>query len=259
MVSICRWSPKSLQWHSFLSIQHSYADTSLCTVTFHYSFLSSCYAWRLQKSGILNGWNKMVLQRVDHDSDFADTGENTALSIICPCWYGNTEAGYCFALWLGDLGPSSHSGLLGCHILPFISVASNVRPLKLNTCLMHKNLYFKKSFVLGWLGYQWRKGKGGWGEGRGGGVHRCWWPLTLIITLAGDQSVRSSVPMVSRWLWPGTRPFSKVISMMVTWWIVAFFTQCSASFPCKYISLPNDLPLQFPSSFYAWKLQKLPY
>ena len=37
-----------------------------------------------------------------------------------------------------------------------------------------------------------------------------------------NQSVRSSAPVVSRWLWPGNRTFLEVASMVVTWWIVAF-------------------------------------
>ena len=40
---------------------------------------------------------------------------------------------------------------------------------------------------------------------------------------SGDnQSVRSSEPVVSRWLWPGNRTFLEVASMIVSWWIVAF-------------------------------------
>ena len=35
-------------------------------------------------------------------------------------------------------------------------------------------------------------------------------------------SVRSSTPVVSRWLWPGNRSFLEVASMVVTWWIAAF-------------------------------------
>ena len=31
--------------------------------------------------------------------------------------------------------------------------------------------------------------------------------------------------MVSRWLWPGNRTYSEVASMVVTWWIVGFFSQ----------------------------------
>ena len=38
--------------------------------------------------------------------------------------------------------------------------------------------------------------------------HRHWWHDTLIITLAGDnKSVRSLIPVVSRWLWPGNGTF----------------------------------------------------
>ena len=42
---------------------------------------------------------------------------------------------------------------------------------------------------------------------------------------SGDnQSIRSSVPVVSRWLWPGNRTLLKVASMVVTWWLVDFCT-----------------------------------
>ena len=51
--------------------------------------------------------------------------------------------------------------------------------------------------------------------------HRYWWPNTLIIAQA-PASEGSSVPVVSRWLWPGNRTFLKVVGMVVTWWIVAF-------------------------------------
>ena len=37
-----------------------------------------------------------------------------------------------------------------------------------------------------------------------------------------NQSVRSSAPVVSRWLGLGNRTFSEVASMVVTWWIVCF-------------------------------------
>ena len=40
--------------------------------------------------------------------------------------------------------------------------------------------------------------------------------------LGDNQSVGSSVPVVSRWLWPRNRIFLEVASMVVTWWIVAF-------------------------------------
>ena len=40
-----------------------------------------------------------------------------------------------------------------------------------------------------------------------------------------NQSARSSVPMISRWLWPGNRTCLEVASMVITWWIV-FFVQC---------------------------------
>ena len=42
-----------------------------------------------------------------------------------------------------------------------------------------------------------------------------------------NQSVRSSVPVVSRWLSPGNRTsFLEVAGMVATWWIV-FFAQCT--------------------------------
>ena len=50
----------------------------------------------------------------------------------------------------------------------------------------------------------------------------------LLTTGADDSLVlrwwskcRSSAPVVSRWLWPGNRTFLEVISIVVTWWIVA--------------------------------------
>ena len=44
-----------------------------------------------------------------------------------------------------------------------------------------------------------------------------------LSTSKGDnQSVGSSVSVVSRWLWPGTKTFLVVASMVVTWWIVDF-------------------------------------
>ena len=44
-----------------------------------------------------------------------------------------------------------------------------------------------------------------------------------------NQSVGSSGPMVSRWLWPGNTTFWEVASMVVTWCIVfwGFFVQCT--------------------------------
>ena len=51
--------------------------------------------------------------------------------------------------------------------------------------------------------------------------HQYWWPDTLIISWE-PASEGSSVPMVSKWLWPGNRTFLEVASMVVTWRIVAF-------------------------------------
>ena len=45
---------------------------------------------------------------------------------------------------------------------------------------------------------------------------------------SGDnQSVRSSVKVVSTWLWSENRTFWEVASMVVTWWIVAFLGNVS--------------------------------
>ena len=44
---------------------------------------------------------------------------------------------------------------------------------------------------------------------------------TLIIARA-PASEGSSVLVISRWLWPENSSFSEVVSMVVTWWIVAF-------------------------------------
>ena len=71
-------------------------------------------------------------------------------------------------------------------------------------------------------------------------------PLTLIITLTGARpikNVRSSAPVVSRWLWPGKRTFLEVVSMVVTWWIVAFLPSAYiyTGRYCNYmISSPRD-------------------
>ena len=51
----------------------------------------------------------------------------------------------CLALWLGHFG---HSGHLGRHMLPYMSVAFNVRPLKLKTCSTHKNGFSNMSLYL---------------------------------------------------------------------------------------------------------------
>ena len=51
--------------------------------------------------------------------------------------------------------------------------------------------------------------------------HWYWWPFTRWHP-SNNQSVRSSIPVVSRWLWPGSRIYLEVVSMVVTRWIVAF-------------------------------------
>ena len=52
---------------------------------------------------------------------------------------------------------------------------------------------------------------------------------------SGDnQSVGSSVLVVSRRLWPGNRTFLEMASMVVTWWILAFLRS-------DYFKLANPL------------------
>ena len=46
-------------------------------------------------------------------------------------------------------------------------------------------------------------------------LSHCW-------RLGDNQSVESSVPVISRWLWPGHRTFLEVGSTVLIWWIVAF-------------------------------------
>ena len=45
---------------------------------------------------------------------------------------------------------------------------------------------------------------------------------TLSLSPKVSESGGSSAPVVSRWLWPGNGTFSKVVSMVITWWIVPF-------------------------------------
>ena len=55
--------------------------------------------------------------------------------------------------------------------------------------------------------------------------HRYWWPFTGWCS--GDyQRVESSVLVVGRWLWSGNRTFLELASVVVIWWIMAFFAQC---------------------------------
>ena len=54
---------------------------------------------------------------------------------------------------------------------------------------------------------------------------------------SGDnQSVGSSTPVVSRWLWPGNRTFLEVVSMVVSWWIAAFLPSHIFSSVTPYFS-----------------------
>ena len=54
--------------------------------------------------------------------------------------------------------------------------------------------------------------------------------LTLWLSLERQRGEGSSVPVVTRWLWPGNRTFLEVASMVVTWWRMAFFAQCTFHF-----------------------------
>ena len=67
-----------------------------------------------------------------------------------------------------------------------------------------------------------------------------------------NQSVGSLLPVVSRWLWPGNRPFSEVASMVVTWWVVAFLH--SDGCDCVHYILPGELPCWLNSYLRMMKL-----
>ena len=58
--------------------------------------------------------------------------------------------------------------------------------------------------------------------------HPCW-------RSGDDQRVRSSAPVATRWLQPGNRTFLEVASMVVSWWIVAFYpvVHYSSSIACS--------------------------
>ena len=65
-------------------------------------------------------------------------------------------------------------------------------------------------------------------------------PTLLIITLGGARaiiSVRSSVLVTSRWLWPENRTFLEV----ATWWIVVFCAICSPWNSCRLIYVYRGL------------------
>ena len=65
--------------------------------------------------------------------------------------------------------------------------------------------------------------------------HPYWWPDTLI---TNNESEGSSVPVVSRWLWPGNGTFLEVASVVVTWWRVAFLhSVCVPLFNCCYCQM----------------------
>ena len=64
-----------------------------------------------------------------------------------------------------------------------------------------------------------------------------------------NRSIWSSVPVVSRWLWPGNRTFLDVASMVVTWWIVAFLHSAY----CQYSSHSHQLIWQ---AQYKWQYEK---
>ena len=69
-----------------------------------------------------------------------------------------------------------------------------------------------------------------WAISRLLGYHWCWWPNTLIITLANARviikSVRSSAPVVSR-CFPGGYNVKLYISRgRLAWWLLAFFAKC---------------------------------
>ena len=54
---------------------------------------------------------------------------------------------------------------------------------------------------------------------------------------------RSSAPVVSRWLWPGNRTFLEVDSLVVSWWIVAFFAQCVYLLTIMKYTIRSTIPV----------------
>ena len=62
--------------------------------------------------------------------------------------------------------------------------------------------------------------------------------IYLYWCLGDNQSVRSSVPVVSRWLWPGNRTFLEVASMVATWWLVAFLRSIDSD-----VNIPLKVPV----------------
>ena len=58
---------------------------------------------------------------------------------------------------------------------------------------------------------------------------------------SGDnQSVGSSAPVVSRWLWPGSRSFLEMNSMVVTYWIVFFVPVIHLSGPFAHEQMESN-------------------
>ena len=69
-------------------------------------------------------------------------------SYINSHWHGSTKGSYCFALWQGRSGHLGNLGCFGCHTLPHILVAINIKPLKLKTCLVHKLAHISNGSLL---------------------------------------------------------------------------------------------------------------
>ena len=63
-----------------------------------------------------------------------------------------------------------------------------------------------------------------------------YWPFTRLCS-GDNQSVWSSAPVVSRWLWPGNRTCLEVASMVVIWWILAFCAAYMKQAPSFFASL----------------------
>ena len=98
--------------------------------------------------------------------------------------------------------------------------------------------------------------------------YRYWWPNTCWHS-GDNQCVGSSVPVVSRWLWPGNRTYLEEASMGVTMWIVTLllnditsncdnnstaqkdtiFTDTSSSKDYKFYMLMNILRKRFSFNF----------
>ena len=84
-------------------------------------------------------------------------------------------------------------------------------------------------------------------------VSLLYYPESAYWRLADNSGAGSSAPVVSRWLWHGNRSFLEVVSIVVSWWIVAFL-RCFTLY--MYLTFQNSTNRwrQWPGSIcvHAW-------